>query len=157
MTAIVPDGAAWTKTFRDLSEVASFLAEHRGKRNIYYTVNPTKGDVTKKPSKGDIAHVDSHVDIDPSDSETPEQAKKRGMAALAAFELRPTVIVDSGNGIQALWRLLSPAGIAAAEARNEGARYAAEGRQVDVERRPHPSPSGDDEPSDQDEARERSG
>src|SRR6516165_12029752 len=47
-----------------------------------------------------------HADLDPADGETPEAAKARYLEQLnGAFEPKPTAAVDSGNGIQGLWRL----------------------------------------------------
>src|SRR5262249_38990024 len=47
---------------------------------------------------------------DPISGETPEQAKKRYLEAIENFALKPTFIIDSGNGIQVLWRLKKPLG-----------------------------------------------
>jgi hypothetical protein len=47
--------------------------------------------------------------VDPLSDETPEAAKARYLGQLNGdFEPKPTVVVDSGNGIQALWRLETP-------------------------------------------------
>jgi hypothetical protein len=64
----------------------------------------------KKPPKTDIASVEYLLgDLDPEDNETPEDAKARYLGQLNnGFEPTPTAIVDSGNGIQALWRLNPP-------------------------------------------------
>ena len=48
-----------------------------------------------------------HADSDPRDGETIEAAKKRILAAYAAHDPPPSLIVDSGNGLQGLW-LLEP-------------------------------------------------
>jgi len=109
LTAILPDGGASivTVTTHTAAEVDAFLCEHNGKRNLYYSVNPTRGAVTKKATKADIATVEFlHADLDPADGETPEAAKARYLEQLnGPFEPKPTAIVDSGNGIQCLWRL----------------------------------------------------
>jgi hypothetical protein len=87
--------------------VHAFVRRHDGRRNIYYSVNPTKTAMTKKAAKADIAMVEFlFADLDPADGETPDQAKARYLGQM--FEPRPTAIVDSGNGIQALWKLESP-------------------------------------------------
>ena len=75
--------------------------------NLYYSVNPTRTAMCKKAAKTDIAAIEYVLaDLDPADGETlggGEGALSR--AARGAFEPRPTAVVDSGNGIQCLWRL----------------------------------------------------
>ena len=109
LTAILPDGGASTITVttHTAAEVDAFLHEHNGKWNLYYSTNPTKTAITKKASKADIAAVEYLLaDLDPADGETPEAAKARYLGQLnGPFEPKPTAIVDSGNGIQCLWRL----------------------------------------------------
>ena len=59
-----------------------------------------------KPRKSDIARVEYlHVDADPNDDESPDQFKARLRPKIEAFPQQPTFVVDSGNGIQLLWRL----------------------------------------------------
>ena len=66
--------------------------------------------MSKKAAKKDIAAVEYLLaDLDPADNETPEQAKARYLGQLDnGFKPQPTAIVDSGNGIQCLWRLAQP-------------------------------------------------
>jgi hypothetical protein len=65
--------------------------------------------MSKKPSKVDIGSIHFvHADLDPEPSETSEAAKQRYLDALAKYERTPTFIIDSGNGIQALWKLNNP-------------------------------------------------
>lgn len=107
LTAIIPDGNAITITAHTAQEVRSFITTHDGKRNLYFSVNPTKRALRKKASKADILAAEwIYADVDPKDDETPEQAKDRYSAALNGFEPKPTAIIDSGNGLQAFWRLL---------------------------------------------------
>jgi hypothetical protein len=109
LTAISPDGGASTITVttHTAAEVDTFLCEHSGKRNLYYSTNPTKTAMTKKAAKTDIAAIEYLLaDLDPADGETPEAAKARYLGQLnGPFEPKPTAILDSGNGIQCLWRL----------------------------------------------------
>src|SRR6516165_9302910 len=108
LPAILPDGGAptITKTVHAAREVEAFLHEHNGKRNIYYSTNQTKTELTKKASKADIAAIEYPLaDLDPAAGETSEAAKARYLAQLETFDPKPTVTVDSGNGIQCLWRL----------------------------------------------------
>ena len=107
LTAIVPDGGTTTITAKDAEEIKAFIREHDGKRNLYYSVNPTRTALSKKAAKIDIAAIEyALADLDPADGETPEQAKARYLAQLnGEFEPKATALVDSGNGIQVLWRL----------------------------------------------------
>jgi hypothetical protein len=109
LTAIEPDGPIITRTFGQLGEARKFLAEHDGTRNLYYSVNPTKRPVGKKATKADIAAADFvHADLDPHDDEASDAAKERYLKAISQRAPKPTAIVDSGNGIQALGRLEPP-------------------------------------------------
>jgi hypothetical protein len=106
LVAITPDGPTETITAHSPAEVDAFVSANNGKRNIYYSVNPTKTAMTKKPAKTDIAAVEYlHTDLDPRDGETTDAAKARYQKRIAACEQTPAAIVDSGNGIQALWKL----------------------------------------------------
>jgi hypothetical protein len=112
LTSIDPHilGAISTITAHTMEQACSFIEMYNGKRNLYYSVNPTKGDVNKKPKKDDIASVDYLLgDLDPLDNETSEDAKARYLNQLkGTFRPAPTVVVDSGNGIQCLWKLTEP-------------------------------------------------
>jgi hypothetical protein len=107
LTAITPDGPTTTITARTAAEVDAFVSEHNGKRNLYYSVNPTRSAMFKKAAKADIAAVEYLLgDLDPLDDETSEAAKARYLNQLnGTFEPKPSAIVDSGNGIQCLWKL----------------------------------------------------
>lgn len=88
--------------------------------NVYYSLNPTRGPITKKAEKVDILAVEFfHVDIDvpaaPVDA-TPEQRAEHVAREKVTILRRltddlpegvptPTFIIDSGGGFQALWRL----------------------------------------------------
>ena len=91
-------------------EVDAFVATHNGKRNLYYSTNPTKTDMDKKPKKIDIARIEYLLgDLDPNEGEKSDDAKKRYLDQLnGSFEPKSTALVDSGNGIQGLWRLDPP-------------------------------------------------
>ena len=127
LVAITPDGPTETVTMSSPAEVDAFVSANNGKRNIYYSVNPAKAATTKKPAKTDIAAVEYlHTDLDPSDGESTDAAKARYLKRISEFEQTPAAIVDSGNGIQALWKLStrialngSPEQIADIEARTK--------------------------------------
>jgi hypothetical protein len=109
LTAIVPDGPTETITARTAAEVDAFVCKHDGKQNLYYHVNPTRTAMSKKAAKADIAAVEYLLaDLDPNADEDSAAAKARYLEQLDAFEPKPTVVVDSGNGIQCLWRLTKP-------------------------------------------------
>jgi len=104
ITAIVPDGPTTTRTFTSPEDVRTFIAIHNPDKNIYYQANPHRTE-NKRPKKTDITQADYiHSDLDPKDKETREDAKARYLAKLETIP-KPTLLVDSGNGIQALWRL----------------------------------------------------
>jgi AAA domain len=110
LTAIAPDGPTQTITANNASEVDTFVRANNGNQNLYYSVNPTRSAKTKKAAKADIAAVEYLLaDLDPNEGESPSDAKSRYLAQLnGAFEPKPTVVVDSGNGIQCLWQVDEP-------------------------------------------------
>ncbi len=109
LTAIIPDGLTDTITAKSADDVRRFVRNNNGKKNLYFSVNPTRTARTSKASKLDIAAIEySFVDLDPKGNETPEAAKVRYLAGLEIFNPAPIAIIDSGNGVQALWRLDEP-------------------------------------------------
>jgi hypothetical protein len=113
LTAIVPDGDTKTETFTSEAAAADFIRRHNADRNVYYQVNPTKRALSNKASKADIAAAEFvFADLDPRDAEMPEQAKARYLGLLQTFSTPPSAIIDSGNGVQALWRLAQPVDLA---------------------------------------------
>src|SRR5262245_47712120 len=109
LTAIEPDGKPTTVTASNASEVRNFIRAHNGRRNIYFSANPTRTPMTAKLAKTDSAAIE-HVlaGLDPAQGESSSDAKARYGADLETFEPRPTFVIDSGNGIQLLWRLAGP-------------------------------------------------
>jgi hypothetical protein len=72
--------------------------------------------VSKKPKKKDIASAEYlYADLDPRDDEGTDVAKERYCKSIAACEQAATAVVDSGNGIQALWKLSAPIALDSAE------------------------------------------
>lgn len=122
-----------TVTFTDPGEAARWIDAHAGGRwNIYFTVNVTRGPVSKKPTKRDMAAATGfHVDVDPrvpdggwpKERPTPErlaelaahgEAERRRIRRMAEdWEVdgrklpfpRPTAVIDSGGGYQFFWQL----------------------------------------------------
>ena len=77
-------------------------------RNIYFQPNETRPDCTRKPGKSDmVAAVCRFADCDPDDTHfslAEERDRLHRLAdALIASEFPPTVIIDSGNGLQPIW------------------------------------------------------
>lgn len=132
LTAITPDGPTTTATFGAAetdAAVAAWITKHQAAgRNIYFQVNETPARCSKKPSKNTmIAALCRHADIDPCDPEHPYAAERDRLRKLAESlnadpDLRPTFILDSGNGVQPLWvvtrEVLTPDVIARIETEN---------------------------------------
>ena len=110
LTTFAPDGKTTTTITATASdEVRDFVRANNGKRNLYYSVNPTRKVVNKKAAKVDIAAIEYLLaDLDPEDDERSDDAKARYLEALEFYEPEPTAIVNSGNGIQLLWKLREP-------------------------------------------------
>jgi hypothetical protein len=110
LTAISEKGPIRTETFTAIEEARKFISKlNADGANIYYAVNPTKHAISSKARKQDIAAVEFvHVDADPKDDETPDEFRDRFEPIVDEFDPPPTLIVDSGNGVQLLWRLRQP-------------------------------------------------
>ncbi|CTQ56722.1 putative P-loop ATPase [Roseibium album] len=113
LTAIVPGGRITTTTFRVDQEklLRDWLSARAGHENIYFQVNSTgKKNVTRKTRKSDIVAAEwLHVDIDPTGDITSfDIERKRILKKLREHSPPPSVIVDSGGGFQAFWRLSEP-------------------------------------------------
>ena len=109
LSAIVPDGAIETITTMTVDDIRTFVSRHNGKRNLYYSVNPTRIAMDKKAAKVDIAAIEYLLaDLDPKENERTEDAKVRFLAGLDELKPTPTTIINSGNGIQVLLKLVEP-------------------------------------------------
>ena len=83
LTAIVPDGLTTTITAQTVGDAETFIRKYDGKRNLYYSVNPTRTAVSKKAAKTDIAAIEyALADLDPADGETSKAAKARYLKQL---------------------------------------------------------------------------
>lgn len=125
ITAIEPDGPIMTRCFDEEAELRRFIDQHHGKSNLYFAVNPLRAPRNKKATKKDVAALAwLHVDIDPRDGSDFQEERQRIKATLEAFSPLPTVIIDSGGGFQAFWRLHTPVlangNISGLEAYNKG-------------------------------------
>ena len=116
LTAIRPDRkAVETQTFRPETEheLERWLVRYNGERNIYWSVNRPVRDLHKKASREDIKEVAYlHVDIDPRVGEDFETEKERCLALLTnnlpPSLPQPTIVLFSGGGYQAFWKLANP-------------------------------------------------
>jgi hypothetical protein len=115
LTAILPDRrekGIETRTFRDLSAVREWLEDLGEKRNIYFHVNPTTKDLSKKALRTEIASLAwLHVDVDPRVGEDLEEEQRRALTLLRDPPGNlppPTAIVFSGGGYQGFWKLEDP-------------------------------------------------
>lgn len=127
LTAIKPDGPIETITANNADDVRAFVERNNGVRNLYFSVNPTRNAMSSKAAKVDISAIEFVLsDLDPRADETPEAAKARYLAALEDFTPSPTAIIDSGNGVQALWRLAQPITLPAPDVVRDERIYPAE-------------------------------
>jgi hypothetical protein len=116
LTTIHPTARGTDTMFCDTIEHAmKFIAENNGKRNIYFTAQPVRP-VSSKPRLTDatlyeFASVD--VDKDAEGVRLSAETKQQAIANLRSNKFCkgvgipgvPTFLLDSGNGLQALWRL----------------------------------------------------
>ena len=113
LTSIIPDGKPDTQTFTDAAHAQAWALAENKTANVYYSVNPTIGPVARKAKKEQMAALAFlHLDLDPHAGEDFHEERARILALLTvsrpAGVPAPTVIVDSGGGYQALWRLAEP-------------------------------------------------
>ena len=102
----IRDGGLRGETFSDAERAEKWaLGKNADKWNIYYHINPHhEGSHTGKALKKDIAQVEwLYADIDPDP--TKEFNGERARLLQLAEKSKKTLAVDSGNGIQLLWRL----------------------------------------------------
>lgn len=92
------------------TDLATWLFEYHVKGwNLYYHVNEVVPSITTTAEKTQIKTVHFlQVDIDPRATETPEEAALRIAPKLVNYRLPPSMIMRSGNGHNALWRLRVP-------------------------------------------------
>ncbi len=112
LTAINERGVTTAKfTEASYSQMADWIERHQGKANIYFTPNIVEETFAgrKKPRKLNIAGaLGLHVDIDPRPGFDVTEEQERILKSLQSYHLPPSVIIFSGGGYQALWRLREP-------------------------------------------------
>ncbi len=108
LTAIIPDAGTTTQTFlpKEIDKCEKWINKHQGKRNIYFTVNPANKPLIKKAKKVDIAALAwLHVDIDPITGKNLTTERARILKLVKEYKPPPTLVIDSGGGYQAFWKL----------------------------------------------------
>lgn len=125
LTAI-KDRAVTTRTFHEEGACRLWLEEKGADHNIYFQVNPVRGDVEKKTAREDIAAMAwLHIDLDPRAGEDLEEEQKRILDSLLhppGDVPPPTCIIFSGGGYQGFWKLSTPIPIDGDVARAEDAK-----------------------------------
>ena len=110
LVSIEPEGSLSARWFGDDIPAATAwaLQENLAGRNLYWTANRCRSGLNKKPAKADIeAARFVYVDIDP-----PKAGGRLDQTSVRhqidQLDMPPTAIIDSGNGVQALWKLDPP-------------------------------------------------
>lgn len=101
-----------TFTPEQVSEAEAWIKKRNGKANLYFSVNLPGRPLTKKATRDDITNVQwLHVDIDARAGEPLDDELKRIKHLVQHMPEPippPTVVVFSGGGYQAFWRLDQP-------------------------------------------------
>lgn len=114
LAAVVPDvSGAEATVCRTLEEARSWLEARAGRKNLYYGPNvaPKPTGYAGRARKDDIdqvefIHVDADVDKASDDLPLAERkARKVEELMTCSKPGAPTFIIDSGGGLQALWRV----------------------------------------------------
>lgn len=112
LVAIPPMGGSPIGITKEINspELLDFIKTHNGKSNIYYMVNePYSTAPNNKLTKDHVAKIHAlFIDADPhKDKDFNDERIRLSKLSkeLNQQELKPTFIVDSGNGHQALWLL----------------------------------------------------
>jgi Protein of unknown function (DUF3987) len=115
LVSIVPDSPTIHGHTFDLpgdNAMAQWIERCNRIAGVYWTVNLCKPDLTKKARKADVEWLlGIWADLDPiKGRERPVERTRlfRLTDELMALRWPPTVIIDSGGGIQPLWRLETP-------------------------------------------------
>jgi len=119
LTAITHEipGAIVARDFGGETAAATDWAVERNleRYNVYFSVNRVREGVSKKPSKADIVGLRfAHIDVDPPKGAASFTMEQGEAARDRLHAAKPSIVIWSGNGFQALWRL--PEGVDAAEA-----------------------------------------
>lgn len=109
LTAILPNkGQIETRTFagEQLEELQQWVDRFQGIRNIYYTLNSVRQQMSTKPQKTDISEIIAfHCDCDPRAGENFNEERERLLSKIKSFSPSPSIIIDSGGGYQVIFLL----------------------------------------------------
>lgn len=109
LTAITPDTRVTeTRTFDAALEAdaIAWIKRHQGRDNIYFHVNRPKRPLSSKAKKEDMGWLISlHVDVDPTKGKALVDEQARILNLLRDAMPKPTVLIFSGGGYQAFWKL----------------------------------------------------
>lgn len=119
LSAIAPDGPIMSLTFTDPSAARAWVERYADSANLHYVPNPApspsgKGGRVRKDDVQAIEFLHADLDVD----KLPESHELAGLSLAQRKEavecdldlagLAPTLFVDSGGGLQGLWRLPEP-------------------------------------------------
>lgn len=97
----VYEGCDYTKDFVDQKNAEGY--------NVYFFPNHPSRDVYKedgiKHLNGRVIEVFEYVFVDMDLKDGVYSSKQEFLQRLAEFELKPTMVVDSGNGVHAYWKM----------------------------------------------------
>lgn len=117
LSAIRPDGGITSASFANPQKARAWIAGHADHANLYYGINPAKPGRSGRAKKADttaIEYLFADLDADKFAEGHAlfglplEERKDAVMRELSGAPNPPTFIVDSGGGLQALWRLDDP-------------------------------------------------
>lgn len=97
----------------DILDMEDWIQARNGTHNIYFQVNPSVRDLNKKSTREDIESLAwLQVDLDPRPREdlATEQALCLALltTSLPASVPPPTLVINSGGGVQGFWKLEEP-------------------------------------------------
>jgi hypothetical protein len=135
LTAACPEKTGIeTRTFEHAEEAAAWAIEKNKTWNCYFSANPVTRAVDKKATRTDIRCVWTlHIDVDPRAGEdlASEQVRIRDLLSNPPEGIpKPTVIIFSGGGLQALWRLKNPIEISGDAAKADAAALFNKGLEI---------------------------
>jgi len=119
LTDLSPEGPWWLYasdensfkferfTLNRLDAMRDWLEKRHGRANIYYSPNTPLPTIAKHPKKTEIVFINFiHVDLDlPDGQPTTQENLNRLLFRIQALRPAPHLLVFSGGGYQALWRL----------------------------------------------------
>ncbi|RUX73376.1 hypothetical protein EN925_00920 [Mesorhizobium sp. M7A.F.Ca.US.006.04.2.1] len=107
--------STYCRVFRDIDQAVAWAQASNLEGDHIYVINnaPPEGWAPRNgnpPKEAEIAlRTRLQVDLDPA-GEDHDTARKHALEVIGSMPLQPTMIVDSGRGIQAHWDLVEPTG-----------------------------------------------